>query len=84
VVLCADEVIDVHDLPPEVRGTGATLDGTFQLNTVKLSEVEEIVIRRVLTRTGWNIKRSAEILGITRATLYSKIRKFGLVAARPS
>ncbi len=84
VVLCADEVIDVHDLPPEVRGTGATLDGTFQLNTVRLSEVEEIVIRRVLTRTGWNIKRSAEILGITRATLYSKIRKFGLVAARPS
>ncbi len=84
VVLCADEVIDVHDLPPEVRGTGATLDGTFQLNTVRLSEVEEIVIRRVLTRTGWNIKRSAEILGITRATLYSKIRKFGLAAARPS
>ncbi|MDQ7006135.1 MAG: sigma-54 dependent transcriptional regulator [Acidobacteriota bacterium] len=82
VVLATDEVIDIHDLPPEVKGTAGGVEGTFQLNTVRLSEVEEIVIRRVLTRTGWNIKRSAETLGITRATLYSKIRKFGLAAAR--
>ncbi len=82
VVLATEEVIDLHDLPPEVKGTAGSVEGTFQLNTVRLSEVEEIVIRRVLTRTGWNIKRSAETLGITRATLYSKIRKFGLAAAR--
>jgi two-component system response regulator HydG len=82
VVLANDEIIDLHELPPEVRGTPVDIDGSFQLNTVRLSEVEEIVIRRVLTRTGWNIKRSAEALGITRATLYSKIRKLGLAAAR--
>ncbi|MDH3283611.1 MAG: sigma-54 dependent transcriptional regulator [Acidobacteriota bacterium] len=82
VVLAADEVIDLVDLPPELRGGGAVLEGTFQVNTVRLSEVEEIVVRRVLTRNGWNIKRSAEMLGITRATLYSKIRKFGLTVAR--
>lgn len=82
VVLAAEEWIDIADLPPEVRGAGRGVEGTFQLNTVKLSEVEEIIIRRVLARTAWNIKRSAELLGITRATLYSKIRKFGLVAAR--
>lgn len=82
VVLAGDEVIDLPDLPPELRGAGRGMEGTFQLNTVRLSEVEEIIIRRVLARTAWNIKRSAELLGITRATLYSKIRKFGLVAAR--
>jgi two-component system response regulator HydG len=82
VVLASEPVIDVQDLPPEVRGVGTSFDGAFQVNTVKLAEVEEIVIRRVLTKNGWNIKRSAEMLGITRATLYSKIRKFGLVAAR--
>ncbi len=81
VVLAQGDVIDGPDLPPELRG-GHTLDGAFQVNTVKLSEVEELVIRRVLSRTGWNIKRSAQLLGITRATLYSKIRKFGLVLAR--
>lgn len=82
VVLASDEVIDVADLPPEVRGAGPSIEGTFPINTVKLAEVEEIVIRRVLNRTAWNIKRSAQLLGITRATLYAKIRKFGLVAAR--
>ncbi len=82
VVLVQGEVIDVADLPPEVRGGQGNADGAYQVNTVRLSEVEEIIIRRVLARTGWNIKRSAEMLGITRATLYSKIRKFGLAAVR--
>jgi len=82
VVLAAADVIDAGDLPPEVRASGPSVDGAFQVNTVKLAEVEEIVIRRVLARTGWNIKRSAQLLGITRATLYSKIRKFGLVGTR--
>ncbi|MFN7965491.1 MAG: sigma-54 dependent transcriptional regulator [Acidobacteriota bacterium] len=82
VVLCAEGVIDIQDLPPELRGSGTSVDGSFQLNTVKLGEVEEIVIRRVLTKTAWNIKKSASVLGITRATLYSKIKKFGLAVAR--
>ncbi|RMG48628.1 MAG: sigma-54-dependent Fis family transcriptional regulator [Acidobacteria bacterium] len=82
VVLADGELVDLHDLPPEIRGAKPCLDGSYRLNTVRLSEVEEIVIRRVLTRTGWNIKRSAELLGITRATLYSKIKKLGLASPR--
>jgi two-component system response regulator HydG len=82
VVLCVEDVIDIQDMPPECRGAGANVDGSFQLNTVRLGEVEEIVIRRVLAKTGWNIKKSAEVLGITRATLYSKIKRFGLALAR--
>ncbi|UCF68193.1 MAG: sigma-54-dependent Fis family transcriptional regulator, partial [Acidobacteriota bacterium] len=82
VVLASDEVIDLNDMAAEIRGKAVTVDGSFQVNTVRLAEVEELVIRRVLTKTGWNIKRSAELLGITRATLYSKIRKLGLDAAR--
>ncbi len=74
--------VDLDDLPPELRARRVDAGESYQLNTVRLAEVEEIVVRRVLTRTGWNIKRSAEILGITRATLYSKIRKFGLAATR--
>ena len=82
VVLARGPEVDVPDLPPELRARRVEIDESYQLSTVRLAEVEEIVVRRVLTRTGWNIKRSAEILGITRATLYSKIRKFGLAATR--
>jgi len=43
-----------------------------------LEAIEKAHISAVLARTGWNIKRSAEILGIDRVTLYNKIKKFNL------
>ena len=41
-----------------------------------LKEVEKNHIRQILTDNGWNIARSAKILGIDRSTLYSKIKKY--------
>ncbi len=41
-------------------------------------EMEEELIRRVLNECGGNKKMSAEILGISRATLYNKIKEYGL------
>jgi len=43
-----------------------------------LTDIERAHVARILERTGWNISRSAGILGIDRATLYSKIKKYGL------
>jgi DNA-binding NtrC family response regulator len=43
-----------------------------------LSEVEKIHIQRVLAETGGNISKSARVLGIDRATLYNKIKRYGL------
>jgi len=43
-----------------------------------LDAVEKSHIATILDRTGWNITRSAEILGIDRVTLYNKIKKYGL------
>jgi DNA-binding NtrC family response regulator len=44
----------------------------------RLKEVERRYILRVLSETGWNITRSAHLLEIDRATLYSKIKSYGL------
>ena len=41
-----------------------------------LADIERCHIEKVLRRTGRNIKRTAEILEINRATLYNKIRKY--------
>jgi DNA-binding NtrC family response regulator len=49
------------------RSAGETLD-----------EMEAAHIRSVLEHYQWNISHSAEALGINRATLYNKIRKYGL------
>jgi Nif-specific regulatory protein len=43
-----------------------------------LAAVERTHIVRVLEHTGGNKKRAAEILGIERCTLYSKIKSYGL------
>ena len=89
VVLGSDEAIWPDDLPPEVRGqtappvvapaaTGIAGDESRILRS--LAECEREHILRVLNHTGWNKKRAAEILGISRSALYEKIATFSLEA----
>ena len=46
-----------------------------------LAEVEKRHIAAVLARTDWNITRAAELLGVDRATVYNKVKKYELTAA---
>jgi DNA-binding NtrC family response regulator len=43
-----------------------------------LKEIQKAHIIRILDMTHWNISRSAEILGIDRSTLYSKIKRYNI------
>ena len=43
-----------------------------------LADMEKAHIAVILTRTRWNITQAADILQIDRATLYNKIKKYGL------
>ena len=43
-----------------------------------LREGEKEHISSILEQTNWNIKKSAETLGIDRSTLYHKIKRYGL------
>ncbi|MEJ2185058.1 MAG: sigma-54 dependent transcriptional regulator [Gemmatimonadota bacterium] len=43
-----------------------------------LADVEKLHIASVLDRTGWNITRAAELLGVDRTTVYNKIKKYDL------
>jgi DNA-binding NtrC family response regulator len=43
-----------------------------------LAAVEKQHIERVLQEAGGNVTRSAKILGIDRATLYNKVRRYGI------
>jgi two-component system response regulator AtoC len=72
--VATDEAIAVKDLPPFIKGARAqepTAARTLKHN-------EKALIADVLERNNHNIKRSAEILEITRATLYKKILKYGI------
>jgi two-component system, NtrC family, response regulator HydG len=44
----------------------------------RLEDIEKVHIERVLTESGWNLSRSARVLGIDRTTLYNKIKRYNL------
>jgi DNA-binding NtrC family response regulator len=49
-----------------------------------LHEVERAHIIRVLEAVGWNKKEAAEVLEISRGTLYRKISEYNLEPAQTS
>lgn len=59
--------------PPSGKSVETPADG--ELN---LEKVERNVIERALRVSGGNVTRAAELLGITRFTLYRKMEKLGL------
>jgi DNA-binding NtrC family response regulator len=74
VVLARHRAIHVRDLPITVRDH--TPDSVAP--TDKLLAIERDTIARVLAETGWNLVQAARRLGVSRTTLYSKIRKHKL------
>ncbi len=71
IVVAKGSTITVDDLPIPSSTKEVTQEQT-------LEAVEKIHIKNILEQMEWNITRSAEVLGIDRATLYHKIKKYGL------
>ncbi len=49
-----------------------------------LEEVEKETIADIIAEMGYNLSKAARTLGISRATLYNKIKKYGLALDRTS
>jgi two-component system response regulator HydG len=80
IILSRYEYLDVGDLPgirsDELSGTAGS-DPGLQAG-ITLREMEKILIEKTLTDTDSNRTHAARILGITRKTLLSKIREYGI------
>ncbi len=75
VVVSKDTVITVDDLPANITQK----QGIVQVTTdLRLETFEKTHIRTVLDVCGWNVKKTAQVLGINRVTLYNKIKKYNL------
>jgi PAS domain S-box-containing protein len=81
-VHCRGELVMPDHLPQEIRRTSAYPGVTplFELPSGEnpLEAAEKAVIIRVLEETGWHMGKTAEILGISRPTLWRKMRKYGI------
>jgi two-component system response regulator HydG len=84
IVLAPGPVLDVSDVPAEIRPPGRQEQRPedIQPGVTRLEDAERILIERTLASTAGNRQEAAAILGIGQRTLYRKIKEFGL--AKPS
>jgi DNA-binding NtrC family response regulator len=64
----------------EISATGLG-DGLLTIDLsggIVLEDLERSIIERVLSQTGWNRTKSAQLLGLSRETLRYRIEKHGL------
>jgi len=72
VILCQGDTVACRHLPSFLRESGGAG------GELPLRETERRAILRALEETNWNKHEAARRLGVSRSTLYSKIRRHGL------
>ncbi len=83
VTLGDGKIIDVVDLPPAIRsdqpdpGIVTSQDGV-SLSTTALAEMERMTILRVFEQANGDKALAGKMLGISRATLYRKLKRYNI------
>lgn len=84
VLLAREQPIDVEHLglEPVAQGDGPPTGNGLLLpvSDRNIGNVERALIERVLVETSGNRSRAARLLGVNRATLYNKLRTYGIGA----
>ncbi|KTC48487.1 Fis family transcriptional regulator [Pseudomonas fluorescens ABAC62] len=78
VALCDDQRISVEDLPAMIRTTSSKVVAFDSPARSPLGDAERVALVKVLEQQHWQMTRVAEQLGISRNTLYRKLRKYGI------
>jgi two-component system response regulator HydG len=71
-------VLDVADIPPEIRPAAAEEPAGGLRPGMTLEDAERALIEQTLRLTGGNRQQAAATLGIGERTLYRKIKQYDL------
>ena len=76
-VLAKSNQVEVSDLPPPIRNFAGVFpeESASATTSVTIEENEIILLQNTLEECNWNKKLAARRLGVSRATLYNKIKK---------
>jgi two-component system, NtrC family, response regulator AtoC len=83
VTLGDHQIIDVSDLPPAIRteqpsAAPASTQDAASLSTTALAEMERMTILRVFEQANGDKALAGKMLGISRATLYRKLKRYNI------
>ena len=83
VTLGDHQVIDVKDLPPAIRTeqsspVSMSPHDAASLSTTALAEMERMTILRVFEQANGDKALAGKMLGISRATLYRKLKRYNI------
>jgi transcriptional regulator with PAS, ATPase and Fis domain len=82
MVVSKGQSLEVQDLPPEMRSEKShskmEAKGLKGISRESAELVEKRTILDALSKTGGNVTRAAKTLGISRATLQTKMKLYGL------
>ena len=92
VALGNQQTIDVADLPPAIRSqqadgapaeqAAALYDAAFPIPDTDLEELERATIQRVFEQVNGDKALARKMLGISRATLYRKLKRYNIAMAK--
>ncbi len=74
-------LIDITDLPPEIRASQSSelnSQDAAALSTTALADLERLTILRVFDQVGGDKRLAGKMLGISRATLYRKLKQYNI------
>jgi DNA-binding NtrC family response regulator len=75
-VLCSGGSIDVVHMPPKIASPGGNAMSFGAPNANYPSEQAELLA--VLRRVGWNQSEAARVLGVSRVTVWKRMKKYGI------
>jgi len=85
VALGDRQTIDVNDLPPGVASNSSGMEmpaepAAIGLTSTDLEDIERATIQRVFEQVNGDKAQAGKMLGISRATLYRKLKRYKIAA----
>jgi two-component system, NtrC family, response regulator AtoC len=83
VALADHQILDVDDLPPAIASVSQATDSapagsTEELSRTDLEDIERTTIERVFQQVKGDKALAGKMLGISRATLYRKLKRYNI------
>ncbi|OYU08040.1 MAG: sigma-54-dependent Fis family transcriptional regulator [Pseudomonas sp. PGPPP1] len=78
VALCDEGRIALHDLPALIRQSRPAANSDAKPPESPLDDAERLALLAVLEQQRWHMSHTAEQLGVSRNTLYRKLRRHGI------